>query len=132
MILVDTNVLVDVVEDDAQWAEWSVQALRAQAQAHELAINVVVYAEFSLAFRTIEALERAVAELGLKLLEIPRPALFLAGKAFLRYRQAGGVRSNVLPDFFIGAHASVAGMALLTRDAARYRSYFPALSLLTP
>ena len=124
--------LIDVLEDDPDWADWSQQALRSQAQAHELAINAVVYAELSLAFRTIEALERVVAQLGLRLLDIPRPALFLAGKAFLRYRQAGGVRGKVLPDFFIGAHAAVARLPLLTRVATRYRTYFPGLDLICP
>jgi predicted nucleic acid-binding protein len=132
MILVDTNVLIDVLEDDPQWAEWSVAQLRAQSRIHELAINAIVYAELSLAFERLEELDDAVTRLGLKLLEIPRPALFLAGRAFLSYRKAGGSRSNVLPDFFIGAHAAVAGVAIVTRDARRYASYFPAVKLVLP
>jgi predicted nucleic acid-binding protein len=132
MILVDTNVLIDVLEDDPQWAEWSVAQLRAQSKIHELAINAIVYAELSLAFERLEELDDAVMRLGLKLLEIPRPALFLAGRAFLTYRKVGGTRSNVLPDFFIGAHAAVAGVAILTRDARRYANYFPAVKLLLP
>lgn len=132
MILIDTNVLIDVLEDDPQWAEWSVAQLRAQSKIHELAINAIVYAELSLAFERLEQLDDAVTRLGLRLLEIPRPALFLAGRAFLGYRKAGGTRSNVLPDFFIGAHAAVAGLAILTRDARRYANYFPTVTLLLP
>ena len=132
MILVDTNVLIDVLEDDPQWAEWSVAQLRAHSKIHELGINAIVYAELSLAFERLEELDDAVMRLGLKLLEIPRPALFLAGRAFLAYRKAGGPRSSVLADFFIGAHAAVAGLAILTRDARRYTTYFPAVKLLLP
>ena len=132
MILVDTNVLIDVLEDDPQWAEWSVAQLRAQSKIHELAINAIVYAELSLAFERLEELDDAVMRLGLNLLEIPRPALFLAGRAFLTYRKVGGTRSNVLPDFFIGAHAAVARLAIVTRDARRYANYFPAVKLVLP
>lgn len=130
--MVDTNVLVDVLEDDPDWADWSVGQLRAQAQVHALAINPVVYAELSLTFNSAEALDQTVEQLGLKLLELPRPALFLAGKAFAKYRQKGGKRPNVLADFFIGAHAAVLGCPVLTRDAKRYRSYFPSVRLVTP
>ena len=132
MVLVDTNVLVDVVQDDPDWAEWSLRQLRAQAQLHALAINPVIYAEFSLSFSTIEAVDDVVARLALEIVEIPRPALFLAGKAFVRYRRRGGAKTQVLPDFFIGAHAAVAGWSLLTRDAARFRTYFPKLAVLAP
>jgi predicted nucleic acid-binding protein len=132
MILVDTNVLIDVLENDLQWADWSIAQLRAQSKIHELGINAIVYAELSLAFERLEELDDAVMRLGLNLIEIPRPALFLAGRAFLAYRKAGGTRSNVLPDFFIGAHAAVAGVAILTRDARRYATYFPAVKLLLP
>ncbi len=132
MLLVDTNVLIDVLEDDRDWADWSIGQLRAQAQVHELAINPVIHAELSLAFRTLETLEAAVRQMRLMMAEIPRAALFLAGKAFLRYRRGGGRKSNVLPDFFVGAHAAVAQFALLTRDAARYRTYFPNVELITP
>jgi len=132
MLLVDTNVLVDVLEDEPQWADWSLAQLRAQAQLHVLAINPVIYAELSLAFTSAEALDDAVTGLQLKLLELPRPALFLAGKAFAQYRRRGGKRPNVLADFFIGAHAAVLGCPVLTRDAARYKSYFPSVKLITP
>lgn len=132
MVLVDTNVLVDVLQDDPQWAEWSIGQLRAQARVHALAINPIVYAELSLSFSTVEALDSVVARMELVLHEVPRPALFLAGKAFAQYRRRGGVKTQVLPDFVIGAHAAVLGCALLTRDAARYRSYFPTLQVIAP
>ena len=132
MLLVDTNVLIDVLQDDPQWADWSLAQLRAQSQLHALAINPVIYAEMSLSFSTLEGLDAVVAELGLELHELPRPALFLAGKAFVRYRRLGGNKQQVLPDFFIGAHAAVQGWPLLTRDAARFRTYFPRLRVLAP
>jgi predicted nucleic acid-binding protein len=132
MLLVDTNVLVDVLQDDPQWSDWSIAQLRAQATVHELVINPVVYAEVSLSFSTIEALDAVLSKLELTVREIPRPALFLAGKAFAQYRRRGGSKTQVLPDFFIGAHAAVQGWPLLTRDARRFRTYFPALEVLAP
>ena len=132
MLLIDTNVLVDVLENDPDWAEWSIGQLRAQAKIHRLAINPIIYSELSLTFSTVEMLDRTVEELGLAVVELPRPALFLAGKAFIRYRQRGGNKSNVLADFFIGAHASVARYPLLTRDARRYTTYFSEVKLITP
>jgi len=132
MLLVATNVLVDVLRDDPQWAEWSIAQLRAQASIHELAINAVVYAELSLSFATVDALDDVVATMQLVLREIPRPALFLAGKAFLQYRRRGGSKAQVLPDFFIGAHAAVQGWPLLTRDASRFRTYFPSVEVIAP
>ncbi len=132
MLLVDTNVLVDVLQDDPQWADWSIGQLRAQAALHELAINPVIYAELSVSFATIEALDGVVATLALRMQAIPLPALFLAGKAYLQYRQRGGNKAQVLPDFFIGAHAAVEGWPLLTRDASRFRTYFPSLNVLAP
>jgi predicted nucleic acid-binding protein len=132
MVLVDTNVVVDVWTDHAEWYGWSAAQLRAQAQVHELAINPIIYAELSLSYDSIDTLDARVADLELELLELPRAALFLAGLAFRKYRRQGGSRSGVLPDFFIGAHAAVLGCAILTRDAARYRSYFPTVELLTP
>ena len=130
--MVDTNVLVDVLQDDPQWAEWSIGQLRAQAQLHELVINPVVYAELSLSFASLESLDRVVATLALTLRELPRAALFLAGKAYLQYRRRGGSKGQVLPDFFIGAHAAVEGWPLLTRDARRFRTYFPSLEVVAP
>ena len=132
MLLVDTNVLVDVLENDPDWADWSISRLRAQSQIHPLAINPVIYAELSLTFSTVEALDDTLEKLGLTIMELPRPALFLAGKAFVRYRRAGGKKSNVLADFFIGAHAAVIGCPLLTRDTKRYQRYFPSVKLIAP
>jgi predicted nucleic acid-binding protein len=132
MMLVDTNVLLDVLGNDPAWADWSVRQLRAQAQAHDLAINPVIYAELSLAFDSVQALDSAITGMGLTVRELPRPALFLAGRAFLKYRRSSGTKSNVLADFFIGAHAAVEGWSILTRDASRYRHYFPTVGLVTP
>ncbi len=132
MILVDTNVLVDVLENDPDWVEWSIAQLRAQSQVHRLAINPIIYAELSLAFLSVESLDVTIENLGLDILELPRPALFLAGKAFARYRRQGGRKNNVLADFFIGAHAAVLGCPVLTRDIQRYRSYFPSVTLIAP
>jgi hypothetical protein len=132
MLLVDTNILVDVFEDDPTWADWSIKQLRAQSQVHELVINPVIYSELSLAFSAVEVLDKAVEGLGLAFHELPRAALFLAGKAFVKQRRAGGPRGNVLADFFIGAHAAVLGCGILTRDDRRYSSYFPRIELVTP
>ena len=131
-MLVDTNVLIDVLQDDPSWADWSIAQLRAQSQLHKLIINPVIYAELSMSFTTIEGLDRVLKDMELGMQEIPRPALFLAGKAFLVYKRVGGAKGNVLSDFFIGAHAVVSRMPLLTRDAARYRSYFPSIQLVCP
>jgi len=132
MVLVDTNVLLDVLEDDPRWFDWSAGQLRAQAQAGVLAIDPVIYAELSLTFKSSAELDQAIDNLRLKLLELPRPALFLAGKAFAHYRHRGGTHPNVLADFFIGAHAAVLRCPVLTRDASRYRNYFPSVRLITP
>jgi hypothetical protein len=132
VLLVDTNVLIDVLEDDPVWADWSVRQLRAQAQVHDLIVNPVIYAELSLAFESVDALDDAISKMSLPFHEIPQAALFLAGRAFVKYRRGGGKRSNVLADFFIGAHAAVAGCGILTRDAGRYASYFPGVPLVTP
>lgn len=131
-MLVDTNVLVDVLENDPEWADWSVAQLRAQAQIHRLVINPVIYAELSLAFSTVEALDEALAALQVPVIDIPKPALFLAGKAFVKYRRQGGTKTNVLADFFIGAHAAVTGLPVLTRDVRRYVGYFPTVPLIWP
>lgn len=131
-MLVDTNVLVDVLENDPDWADWSVAQLRAQAQIHRLVINPVIYAELSLTFSTVEALDEVLAGLQIPVIETPKPALFLAGKAFVKYRRKGGAQTHVLADFFIGAHAAVAGLPVLTRDVRRYASYFPTVALIAP
>ena len=132
MLLVDTNVLVDVLQDDPQWANWSIGKLRAQAIIHQLVINPIIYAEISLSFSTLEGLDGAVSTLALEMRQISRPALFLAAKAFAQYRKRGGSKLQVLPDFFIGAHAAVEGWPLLTRDASRFRTYFPTLEVIAP
>ena len=131
-MLVDTNVLVDVLVNDPEWADWSTSQLRAQSQIHRLIINPIIYAELSLTFSSVEALDRVLADMVLPVVEVPKPALFLAGKAFVQYRRRGGQKSNVLADFFIGAHAAVARLPVLTRDAQRYQSYFPSVRLVTP
>ena len=132
MTLVDTNVLLDLVTNDPVWADWSIRQLDGAAVKGPLIINDVVYAELSVGFERIEDLDDLLDEAGIAMEEIPREALFLAGKAFRRYRTAGGARSGVLPDFFIGAHAAVLGLPLLTRDAKRYRSYVPSVVLMAP
>ena len=132
MLLVDTNVLIDVLEDDPRWVEWSIDMLRRQSQVHRLTINPIIYAELSLTFSTVEALDEAVTDFGVEVVEITRPALFLAGKAFVAYRRNGGQRSKVLADFFIGAHAAVEGWPILTRDPRKYRQYFSSVELVAP
>jgi predicted nucleic acid-binding protein len=132
LILVDTNVLLDLVTDDPNWADWSQAQLEAAALSDRVAINAVVYAELSIAFQRIEQVDAMLATTGLKIDEMPRAALFLAGKAFQAYRRGGGTRAGVLPDFFIGAHAAVAKAPLLTRDAGRYRTHFPTVKLILP
>ncbi|MFN0194236.1 MAG: type II toxin-antitoxin system VapC family toxin [Aestuariivirga sp.] len=132
MILVDTNVLLDLVTDDPVWANWSQTKLEAASLDGDLAINAIVYAEFSVGFQRIEQVDAVLATTGLRLEPIPTAALFLAGKTFQRYKKSAGTRSGVLPDFFIGAHAAVAGAALLTRDPERIRTYYPTVELMTP
>ena len=132
MILVDTNVLLDVVLNDRDWADWSQRQLDSASLRETLCINQVIYAELSIAFARIEQLEKALTDGGLSVQTIPREALFLAGKAFLKYRRGRGAKTNVLPDFFIGAHAAVDDLPILTRDAGRYRTYFPTVQLITP
>jgi len=132
MLLVDTNVLLDVLQDDPRWAEWSIEQLRAQAQGHELYINPIIYAELSLTFQSVETLDAAVAEMELTSRELPKPALFLAARAFIQYRRRDRQKNNVLSDFLIGAHAAVLGCGILTRDGGRYRNYFPSGALIIP
>ncbi len=131
-VLVDSNVLLDVLEDDPVWSRWSGEQLARCAEESILAINPVIYAEVSIGFQRIEELEDAIPLNVFQRRPLPWEASFLAGKSFLRYRRAGGKRRSPLPDFFIGAHALVEGMTLLTRDAARYRTYFPRLKLIAP
>ena len=132
MILVDTNVLLDVIENDAHWAAWSQEKLDAASVIDTLTINPIIYAELSVAFARIEELEAIIEEVSLLIEPIPREALFLAGKAFLSYRRSRGTKHNVLPDFFIGAHAAVMEWPILTRDVGRLHTYFPTVTLITP
>ncbi|MDD3926560.1 MAG: PIN domain-containing protein [bacterium] len=130
--LVDSNVILDVFLDDIVWAEWSVSILNEYSLSGALYINPVIYSEISIGFKRIEELESAVQRAGFKMLEIPKEALFLAGKAFLEYRKKGGSRRSPLPDFYIGAQASVLGLKLITRDLSRYGTYFSNVELVSP
>jgi predicted nucleic acid-binding protein len=132
VIFVDTNVLVDLITDDPIWTSWSRRELASAKLQDELAINAVVYAELSVGYARIEDLDLMLKVVGISLAPMPRPALFLAGKAFQQYRASGGTRTGVLPDFFVGAHALITGSPLLTRDTRRYRAYFPGLRLIAP
>ena len=132
MTLVDSNVLLDLVNDDQDWVEWSIEQLEAASLRGPLLINDVVYAELSVRYSRVEDLDGFLEAAGLEIAAMPRPALFLAGKVFTRYRKSGGTRTGVLPDFFIGAHAAVSELPLLTRDVGRYHTYFPSLTLITP
>jgi predicted nucleic acid-binding protein len=132
MTLVDTTILLDVLTNDPKWLDWSIVNLRVRANAGPLIINEVVYAEMSGYIPSETELDECVRRLRVALDRTPKSALFLAGETFRLYRRAGGVRTGVLPDFFIGAHAQVAGMPILTRDVRRYRTYFPSVQLITP
>lgn len=132
MTLVDTNVLLDLVMGDERWAPWSLLQLKIASVAGPIVINDVIYAELSVRYESVDELDTMLSALNVRLQPIPRIGLFLAAKAFRRYRAQGGARTGVLPDFFIGAHATVANHGLLTRDAARYRRYFPTVRLILP
>ena len=132
MILVDSNVLLDVLTEDPAWGGRSADALAKAAEAEPLAINPIVYAEVSIRFEQIEELEAALPSADFRRLDLPWEAAFLAGKCFLRYRRGGGARRSPLPDFYIGAHAAVSRLRLLTRDPVRYRTYFPSVALWAP
>jgi predicted nucleic acid-binding protein len=130
--LVDSNVLLDIVTDSEAWADWSQAQLEQAAASGPLVINDIIYAEISTRYATVDGVDEMLRNLDIDLATIPRSALFLAGKAYLRYRSAGGLRTGVLADFFIGAHAAVEQLPLLTRDARRYRTYFPTVELISP
>ncbi|KXF77204.1 DNA-binding protein [Paramesorhizobium deserti] len=132
MILVDTNILFDIATLDPHWAEWSFGELQDARMIGRLLINDVIYAELAARYNHIRDLENFIETVGVEMEAIPREALFLAGKVFTRYRKAGGTRTGVLSDFFIGAHAAVLNLSLLTRDEGRYRTYFPTVTLITP
>lgn len=131
-VLVDSNVLLDILEDDPVWFDWSSMQISRCAEDSILVINPIIYAEVSIGFNRVEELEEALPADVFERRPLPWEAAFLAGKCFLTYRRSGGIRRSPLPDFFIGAHALVQGMILLTRDAARYQSYFPKLTLIAP
>jgi len=131
-VFVDSRILLDLFTDDPVWAGWSESVLEQYAQTNSLYINSIVYTEISIGFERIEDVDAAVAALNLRMLEIPREALFLAGKTFLEYRRNRGIKSSLLPDFFIGAHASVSRFDLITRDTSKYQTYFPRIRLIHP
>jgi len=131
-ILVDSCVLLDLFTDDENWADWSETTLEKYSQTNTLYINSIIYTEISIGFDRVEAVEDAIEVLGIKVLELPREALFLTGKAYLKYRKNRGTKTSPLPDFFIGAHASVANFALVTRDMSKYKTYFPQVRLIHP
>jgi predicted nucleic acid-binding protein len=132
LIFVDTNILIDIATGSPAWSDWSRHALVSAHARGPLLINAIVYAEFAIGFEGQSNCDAEIEKFDLTLAEIPRSAAFRAAQAFRSYRRAGGARSTALPDFFIGAHASVAATPLLTRDSRRYRAYFPELTLLTP
>ena len=131
-ILVDSNIILDILTEDKEWFAWSSETLAFYAEQNELVINPIIYAEISIRFDRIEDLEDVLSPSYFRRDPIPWEAAFLAGKCFLAYRRRGGRKRSPLPDFFIGAHAAVAGIRLLTREMSRYRTYFPTLNLIVP
>jgi predicted nucleic acid-binding protein len=130
--LVDSNVLIDIVAWDPRWGPWSSEALIASLDDGPVLVDQIVFAEISIGYSSVEACEWALEVQGIERVPIPWPAAFLAGRAFTSYRRRGGAKRSPLPDFFIGAHAAVAGLRLLTRDPSRYRTYFPTVELIAP
>jgi predicted nucleic acid-binding protein len=131
-VLVDSNVILDVFLNDLKWANWSESKLEEYSEHSSLYINSIIYSEISIGFKLIEDLESAIVKAGFQFLEIPKEALFLAGKAYIKYKQRKGVKATPLPDFFIGAQAAVLDLDLLTRDVSRYQTYFPTVNLIAP
>lgn len=131
-VIVDSCVVLDVFEDDPKWADWSESILNQYSDSHHLFINPVIYSEISIGFKRIEEMEKAITACGFKILQIPKESLFLAGKAFIKYRKRKGNKVLPLPYFFIGAHAAVENFDLLTRDTKRFKTYFPTVNLITP
>lgn len=132
-LLIDTNVLLDIFTDNPEWSDWSIEQLEKYQSKADFKINSIIYSELSIGFQKIEELEHSLYVARIKIAEIPREALFLAGKAFLKYRrQNKGTKSITLPDFFIGAHAAVEKMPILTRDPKRMKHYFPGLKVIAP
>ena len=131
-VLVDSSVILDVFLDDPEWGDWSEGVLAKLSEMGSLFINPIIYTEISIGFKRIEEVEKAVSECGLKMASIPREALFLAGKVYVRYRKGKGKKVAPLPDFFIGAHAAVEGLELVTRDVRRIKTYFPGVKIIAP
>ena len=131
-VLVDSNIILDVFLNDLKWADWSESKLEEYSDHTSLYINSIIYSEISIGFELIEDLESAISKAGFQMLEIPKEALFLAGKAYIEYKRRKGVKRTPLPDFFIGAQAAVLNLELLTRDVSRYQSYFPTVELIAP
>ncbi len=131
-VLVDSNVVLDIFLDDPNWAEWAESTLGKYSNTATLYINPIIYSEVSIGFERIEELESAINRGGFQILEIPKEALFLAGKAYLKYRRGKGIKKSPLPDFYIGAQAAVLNLDLITRDISRYHTYFPTVKLISP
>ena len=131
-IMVDSNVILDVVTEDPKWYDWSAGQLEKLAESHTLVINPIIYSEVSIGFDRIEDLDQALPPDFFRRDPLPWEAGFLAGKCFVKYRRSGGKRHSPLPDFYIGAHAAIQGIALLTRDTNRYKTWFPKLTLISP
>ncbi len=131
-VLVDSCVLLDLFTGDPNWADWSENILEQYSQTNTLYINSIIYTEVSIGFTNIEEVEQAIFELDIKVLEMPRETLFFAGKVFLNYRKNKGTKTSALPDFFIGAHAAVSKLELITKDLSKYKTYFPQIRLIHP
>ena len=131
-VLIDSCILLDLFTNDPHWADWSESTLERYSQTNTLYINSIIYTEVSIGFEKIEEVEEAISTLGIKVLEIPREALFLTGKAFIQYRRNKGTKNSSLPDFFIGAHSAVTQLDLITRDLSKYKTYFPQVNLIHP
>ena len=131
-VLIDSNVLLDIITEDPTWFGWSSSSLEEAADSSRVVVNAIIYAETSVRFTQVEDVDDVLADAGIERVDIPFDAAFLAGKAFAMYRKRSGVKTAVLSDFFIGAHAAVSGYRLMTRDSARIRTYFPQVRLITP
>jgi predicted nucleic acid-binding protein len=131
-VLVDSSVVLDIFLDDPEWGDWSEGMLSKLGETRSLCINPIIYTEISIGFEKIEELEKALEACGLKMTAIPREALFLAGRAYVKYRKGKGKKVAPLPDFFVGAHAAVEGLELVTRDVRRIRTYFPSVKIISP
>ena len=131
-VIVDSNVILDIFTEDRRWLSWSSNALERIANESRIVINPVIYGEVSIRFERIEELDEALPSAIFEREDVPYEAAFLAGKAYLAYRRQAGTKSSLLPDFYVGAHAAIRSYRVLTRDVARYRTYFPKLSLISP